>query len=211
MESFWLAVAFLVSASILGYLYRQRRQTLRELAALARRKGLTFSPLDLIGLHDRYYDLEIIRQGHNRHAWNVLYGATEAGLLAVFRYRYDIGFGIDQDSRQWWIAVVERSAVGPAWHASPASQAAAEPRPALDNGAQAWLGPFLVRADREETIGLLQRPETSAIFSRLSPDWQAESRGLLLAFAAPAAENDSSPDRLIDAAVEFARAITPAG
>lgn len=202
MQSFWLTVVLLASAPFLAHIYWQRRKNLRELSLIARRKGLNFSPFDLIGLHDRYYNLEMIRQGHNRHAWSVLYGSTEAGLLAVFRYRYDIGFGIDQDSRQWWIAVVEMPDLLPACRAWAATEEAAP-----EDGEQPRPNPLAVRADRSETLERLERPEVRAALGRFPAGWQLEMRGKLLAIAAPVTEKGATPEQLIDEAATLAETV----
>lgn len=135
MHPIWPVLALVVIVLVVGRGYWRRRKQARALIRLARSKGLTFSPVDLIGLHERYYNLEMIRQGHNRQAWNVVYGSTDAGLLAMFRYSFDAGFGVHRSSRHYWIAVIESPQSAGNWQVK-----GTEPSKLLHNthGSKGW-------------------------------------------------------------------------
>jgi hypothetical protein len=110
--------ALIATLTAIRTVWLRRAETLR-LRRLAREHRLNFSRVDLIGLHDRYHNLSLIRQGHSRRVWNVLYGAHAAGLLAVFRYRYDLGFAANRQTRHLWIAVIETEGDNGRWWAIP--------------------------------------------------------------------------------------------
>ncbi|MBP7936304.1 MAG: hypothetical protein KA354_16820 [Phycisphaerae bacterium] len=99
-----------------------RRRQIGSVRSLSREWHLNYSAEDLIGLHERYYDLNLIRQGHRRQVSHILHGVTPEGLVSLFCYRYDLGFGVNQTGRQWWMAVVETPKARSAWIACPADR-----------------------------------------------------------------------------------------
>ena len=143
----WLLGAVLISLPFVGRTYLDRRRQTRELLKLARRHNLKFSPADLIGLYDRYWNLALIRRGHNRHAWNVLYGSTEAGLVAIFRFSYELGFGLNRSARSWWVAVLESPQPFKSWQAEPAVEGEKSAAPAEGGLPGLPIEPVLVRAN----------------------------------------------------------------
>lgn len=194
MHWIWLALMLAVAGPVAGRIYWLRRRRRYELALLARRRGLTFAPFDLIGLPERYCNLALIRQGHNRHAWDVLYGSTPAGLVALFRYSYALGFGVRQNSRQWWVAVLERSRPFASWQAGPAD--------GQNLGTRTFtrqVGSRQVWSDREETLELLGEPTTASALSKVPDLWHVEARGCLLAAVAPFKDDMGTVERLLDA------------
>jgi len=204
MHPFWVVLVLLVAAMTTARVIISRRRQAVGLHGLARRHRLNFSPLDLIGLHDRYYNLDLIRQGHSRHAWNVLYGSTDAGLVAVFRYSCDVGFGVHQESRHWWMVVVETPYLHDPWRAGPAD--AAEPDGGGGGGEnEIALGPFKVRADHAATLARLSDPAVTEWMRQLPPASRWEARGPLLAAAVPVDHDAETPDRLLTTACELAR------
>jgi hypothetical protein len=217
MHPFWLIAAVLVLSPFAGRLYLVRRRQRRELLALARKRNLKFSPVDLIGLHDRYYNLDLIRQGHGRHAWNVLYGSVETGLIAVFRYSYDLGFGVQRTSSQWWMAVLESPTPFANWRAEPAHDAPADTTGSTDAAeatgpaqptSEIRVGPLLLHADRAATLTDLARPPVAAALLAMPEGCHVEAHGPLLALACPADDNLEHPERLIDALTTLAEATT---
>ena len=117
MQSFLLILGITTLAAVAVIMSIARRRESRTLRELAGRQRLNFTAEDLIDLHERYYHLHLIRQGHNRFAWNLLYGTTDEGLVSLFCYRYDLGFGVDLTHRSWWVAVLETSDCHPSWRA----------------------------------------------------------------------------------------------
>ena len=128
MQSFLFILGIATLAAIAAVMSISRRRESRILRELAGRQRLNFTAEDLIDLHERYYRLHLVRQGHNHFAWNLLYGTTDEGLVSLFCYRYDLGFGVDQTHRSWWIAVLETPRCYPSWRA----ERIAEPIPPAD-------------------------------------------------------------------------------
>lgn len=228
MHPVWLIVLGLVLAPPAARMWLKRRQRHARLWQLASERQLKLSTVDTIGLHDRYHNLDLIRRGHNRHAWDVLYGTSEAGHVAAFRYSYDLGFGVQQSSRHWWVAVLESTALFDGWQARPAGPpdgpstvgpstegmsaegACIEEKPFTDEStAGIRLGPFLVRADHWTTLESLASPATKAIFLEMPYWWHLEARGPLLAIAAPAEEPAVEPGALIDGLYKLADRLRP--
>ena len=83
------------------------RRHRRRLATLARQLGLNYHPHDVLNLTGRYHRLTLMREGHDRRAWDVLSGPTRAGALSCFAYQYEVGFGAARAVRRWLIAVLE--------------------------------------------------------------------------------------------------------
>jgi len=200
MHRIWPVLLLVVAAPLVGRIVWRRRRQAHELTRLARRRGLAFAPLDLIGLHERYYDLACIRQGHNRRAFDVLYGSTDAGLVAVFRYRFDLGFGVEQVSKQWWVAVLESPRPLAAWQAWPADEPRLE-RPEHS----ARIGPLAVAADRPSTLDALRQPPLASFLTSVPEDWHFEARTTLAAVVAPFDHDFTVPDRLLASLAEWAR------
>ncbi len=199
MHPIWLLIFLVVVVLLAARLHRQRRRESRALVVLARGRNLKFSATDLIGLHDRYYNLELIRRGHGRHAWNVLYGSTDAGLIAVFRYSYDLGFGVNQTTRHGWVAVLENATPFENWRAEPALSTPADPD-------ATHVGPLHVWAEHADTLARLSAPRVAAILLSIPEHWSLEARATLLAIAAPLADA-AGPERLLDTLMELADAL----
>ncbi|MHC4236182.1 MAG: hypothetical protein ACYSUQ_13785 [Planctomycetota bacterium] len=84
-----------------------KRRHRRRLANLARSLGLNYNPHDALNLPQRYHGLTLMREGHDRRAWDVLSGPARAGALSCYAYRYETGFGVARALRRWVIAVLE--------------------------------------------------------------------------------------------------------
>lgn len=194
MHPIWLLLVLAVAVPLAARAYRRRRGQKRELEKLARARGLTFSPLDLIGLHERYYSLELIRRGHNRCASDLLCGSIDAGLVAVFRYSYDVGFGVEQSTRRCWIAVLESAKPLAPWRATPASDRGTEP-----GGESTRVGPFRVRTARGGDFDRLGSLGLWTALAEMPDFWHFESQGTLLAIAAPQEEDLHLPAQLLNA------------
>ena len=202
MRQFWLILGLLILAGVAGRAVVSRRRQLRALRRLARERRLNFSPEDLIDVRDRYHNLELIRQGHSRHACNVLHGPTDAGLLTVFSYSYDLGFGPRRASAYWWLAVVETAGVHEHWRAGPANSAPPQDETQIDR--------FNIRADHEETLQKLIDAGIERVFQASPADCHWEVRGPLVAVAAPFGSVPEVPRQLLTTACDLARILAPA-
>ncbi len=194
-----LGLAVLMTVTALTFTARRRER--RELRALAARCRLNFTPDDLIDLHERYYRLSIIRRGHSRFAWNLLYGSTEEGLVSIFCYRCNLGFGVNQTDRSWWLAVVETSAPHAAWQAERQSSV----DPFRSEKHERSEGPLVVRADEESTLERLPMSELRRLFEAFPLVEHAEVRRQLVCVAGPRGGDIESPQRLLEAARALAR------
>lgn len=208
MHPFWLVLVLLIVAVVTGRAVVSRRRLIKELSALARRRRLNFSPFDLIGIHDRYYNLDLIRQGHSRYAWNVLYGSTDAGLVAVFRYSYDVGFGVYQGSRHWWMAVVETPYLHDPWRAELGGTGEREGDSHSDAN-EAALGSFRLRTAHAATLERLRDTAVTGSLDAAPVNTRWEARGPLLVAAVPVDRDPQTPDRLLTAVCELARRLKP--
>jgi len=192
-----LAVLIVVAAAT----FTARRRERRELRALAARRRLNFTPDDLIDLHERYYRLSIIRRGHSRFAWNLLYGSTEEGLVSIFNYRCDLGFGVNQTDRSWWLAIVETGAAHAAWQAERQSFV----DPFRSEKHERTEGPLVIRADEESTLDRLPMSELRRLFEDFPLLEHAEVRRQLVCAAAPRRGDTETPERLLEAVRALAR------
>jgi len=198
MPSLWLLLATLLIAGAVGRIVAHRRRQLRTLRDLARRHRLNFSPEDLIGLHERYQNLDLIRRGHNRHAWNVVYGSAEPGLIALFGYSYDLGFGANRTAHQYWIVVIETPRAHHHWQAFSGESAC---RPV---GEPRRIGPFDVWADHPATLSELLDAGLESTFHKAPANYRWEARGTLLAVATPMQPDPQTPEQLLTTACELA-------
>ena len=200
MQSFsWFVVGLVMLTVVtLRALFARRRQN-RRLRELARSRRLNFTPEDLIGVPERFYALRLIRRGHRRHAWNLLYGTPDAGLISLFCYRYDLGFGIHQSCRQCWIAVVETPHDHDCWHALPACDSQA------NNHHTSEIAGFTIHADARDTIDELRDAGLEAVLKNATPTDQFETHHQLVAAAAPYNRDIETPARLLDTTIQLAR------
>ena len=197
MPSVWLVLATLVIAGAVGRIVAHRRRQLGMLRDLARRHRLNFSPEDLIGLHERYQNLDLIRRGHNRHVWNVVYGSGDPGLIALFGYSCDLGFGANRTAHQYWIVVIETPRVHHHWRALTAESAGL-------SGEHRRIGPFDVWADHPAAISELLDAGLESTFQKAPASYCWEARGTLLAVATPMQPDPQTPEQLLTTACELA-------
>ena len=163
---------------------------LRRMASLY---GLSFSREDIIGIHDRFYSLNLIRQGHNRDAWNLLYGTTNTGLIAIFCYRYEIGLGVQRDQRRWWVGVLQSSQHRENWQARPKTT---NTEPA-ENDHNIEIMRFRLTTDDDAAIEKLRQNGIEAVLKQANPADHIEVRDDLIAVATPATGQTESPQRLL--------------
>lgn len=86
---------------------RRQRRFRRNMARLARRLKLHYTPEDRLDLPARFAELRLMRRGHNRRTGHVMTGATPCGCITCFRLAYEIGSGGCRDVRQWMVALLE--------------------------------------------------------------------------------------------------------
>jgi len=206
-------------AGLAGRIALARYRQVRALGDLARTEHLTFSSEDVVGLHARYHNLDLIRQGPSRHACNLLYGPTEAGPVTLFSYSYDLGFGVHQTNRQWWFAVLETGVPHDHWRAFPEEKEAPEKKSmdlyvgahwSTPGGRFGRLDRFRIDADHEDTHKRLTDAGIECLFRAVPGDYHWEVRGPLLAVAAPFDSDPQTPIRLLAAARELARILEAA-
>jgi hypothetical protein len=96
--SVFVLFAVVVVAIVIGnwYLTNQRR---KSLLAWAQAHGLAFEAERRYDLESRYPDLECLRRGSNRYAYNTLAGAWKAHRFTGFDYHYET-YGTDSKGRR---------------------------------------------------------------------------------------------------------------
>jgi len=204
MDTFWLSLGCLVIAAAACRVIVTHARRRRALRGLAREERLNFSPEDLIGIHERYYNLEMIRQGHSRHTWNVLYSPTADGLATVFCYHYEVGFDVRCTAQRWWFAVMETpDAYHPHWQAEPADSSGAGASGAID-GFRLW-------SDHAATRERLIEAGIERVFAAAPAECRWEARGPLVAVAVPFDPDPRTPRRLLTTARELTRLLAAAG
>ncbi|MCP4251328.1 MAG: hypothetical protein GY778_30195 [bacterium] len=102
-----LALTGATVAAFFGAAWHRRRRRRRELAELGRSLEFNYHPHDVLNLPQRYHHLTLMREGHDRRAWDLLCGSTSVGALTCFAYRYEVGFGAGREIRCWLIVVLE--------------------------------------------------------------------------------------------------------
>lgn len=206
LQSGWFVWAALLILPFACRAYLKRRREYRGLSTIARRLNLKFSPVDLIGLHERYNNLRLIRQGHSRHAFDVLYGSVEQGLIAIFRYNYDTGFGGHQLGQSRWVAVLESSREFGIWQAEPVLQplSQAESLTAGESTANrdmpgGWVieGSYRIQAAHAATLRNLQAAQMREAIQSLPANGGVEACGPLLAVVVPLAADRSETDPVV--------------
>lgn len=174
-QSLWLLLGLALVLLVLCALARRRRAA-RALRDLARTHRLNYAPDDLIGVHERYCSLELIRQGHSRTASDLLYGVTEAGLLTVFRYTFELGFGAQRSGETRWMAVLETPELHDPWHAVPAAK---------DDPPGTLVGRYRICAEHARTLEAVRGSHLPGALDDLPNGARVEARGHLLAVAIP--------------------------
>lgn len=204
MQSFWFIVGLFVLtlAALRAWLLRHRLN--RRLRELASERRLNFTPDDLVGVHERFQNLSLIRQGHRRRAWNLLYGTTDVGFIALFCYRYDLGFGTRQSSKQCWIAVVETPYDHPCWLAHRTAD-----QSLIDNRPTTEMSEFTIHADSESTIDMLREICLDGILQTAELADRLEAHQRAIAVAGALSRDLETPTRLLDTALKLARLMQP--
>ena len=90
---FFIIVAVLIIVSLKAA--AKRRQ---ELFALAYQLGLTFNHDDPFDIPNLYDNFSCISKGHNRNAYNVLYGRIDNYDVKIFDFRYKTGSGKNEST-----------------------------------------------------------------------------------------------------------------
>lgn len=205
MPPFLFTLGLILVGSATVYAVLARRRQVGSVRSLTRDLRLNYSAEDLIGLHERYYALNLIRQGHHRQVSHILYGVIEEGLVSLFCYRYDIGFGVSQAGRQWWMAVVETQQPRAAWMAYPNGGKAdlGAPYPHVRNVAG-----FTVCAETTDDPGSTGPADIEAVLRDAPPDGRIEVRQRLVAVALPFKPDGETPRQVLTVVRRLARRMT---
>ena len=109
-----IAGILLVVAIGVGQWYAGERRR-RQLEEWGRATGLTFSPEKAYGLDERYPDLDCLRSGSNRYAYNTLAGDIKGRRCLAFDYHYEThttnAKGQTQTQHHYFSALILNSAV----------------------------------------------------------------------------------------------------
>lgn len=204
MPLFWLIAGFvmLMLAALRAWIIRHRQS--RRLRELAHSRRFNFTPEDLIGVHERFHNLRLIRQGHRRRAWNLLYGTTDVGLVTLFCYRYDLGFGIRQIHRQCWLAVIETPHDHACWHASSSAVGSAP-----DGCHTTELADFTIHTDACDTIDQLRHTDLETMLQNTISVDRLEIHHGLVAAATPYSRDIETPMHLLDTVIQLTRLLPP--
>lgn len=207
MQTYWFTLGVVLLMALTGRAAAIRwRQTL-AFRKLAKDYHLHYSPEDFIDLHDRYYPLTIIRQGHNRHISNVLHGVHDEGLVSLFSYRFDCGFAGNQTGYRLWIATVETDVFYPEWLAIPATTVI-QPFQSIRSTTKVC-SDFTIISDNMESMDSTTRAGLEVILSRIMPQTCVEIRRNLVAMSTPYDGSSTLPGRLLTATIEVARLLRP--
>ncbi|GMU24490.1 MAG: hypothetical protein AMXMBFR13_45640 [Phycisphaerae bacterium] len=190
MSAFWQVIALAVLGGAAAQIILVRRRQRASLRELARRHGLSFSPEDLIDLHERYQSLELIRRGHNRQAHDLLYGTLEEGLVSIFHYSYELGCGARKTTCTWWMVVLETECVRDAWVVGHGANAETV-------GLTLKLDAREIFAERSASRELLSAAQIRETLLASPASWQWEVRGRFLAIAAPGTSGPGELENLL--------------
>lgn len=203
MQTLLLLVGVVVLASATVRLLLMRRREVQALQGLAVANRLNFSREDIIGVHERYQRLEMIRRGHSRCASNVLYGTSPAGLVSVCCYTYELGLGANAQRHGWWIAVVETGRSGGSWRAVRAAEGEAEDSVVKVSG-------FWVAAEEPVALEKVKDEAVAAVLRSSPADLHWEISGPLVAAAVPLHDDVHAAERVLKAAMRMAQALNQA-
>jgi hypothetical protein len=88
---FFVVAAVVAVIWILNHHLKQQRSN--DLAALAKRRGLHFSKEEDYSLPGQYAFLDVLNEGRNRYAFNILQGTLLGRPFQAFDYHYTTGSG----------------------------------------------------------------------------------------------------------------------
>lgn len=196
----WIIAGLLILAAAAIRSLLVRRRHIAALAEFARGRRMTFSPDDLIGVQQRYANLELLQRGHSRHVLDLLYGATDAGLATAFRFTCELGFGSQRLVEDWWLAVLETPQLQETWRAVPASHPLASEYPTP-------VGPLRVQFTHPRAGESLARSALATVLGQAPPDTHIEVRGNLIAVATLGDSSESAAARVLDDALRLARCL----
>lgn len=179
----------------------RRHRHMRALMELAQETNLNFSAEDIVDVPTRYHRLRQIHQGHHRHAWDLVYGTCPQGLIAIFAYCYDRGFGARKNSHAHWMAVMETPVDHGTWLLTPGNTAA-------DATTDAWpiardLPHHRLYARNAATLRKLDAQGLPEKLACLPPDLTAEASQQMLAVTADYVNDVACPRRLLSRLCEL--------
>jgi len=198
MLGFTLGILILAAVAV-GTIVSRRRQT-RKLRQLAQKRRLNYSAEDLIGIHERYQNLELIRRGHIRHASHVLFGSTDVGMVTLFCYTFDLGFGINRSAQQWSMAIIETTGHYDHWRARPVKSG-------QTNEDAKTIDRFSISADHQDTAAQLTDADIEQLLQESPAEYHWEVCGPLVAVAVADDSNPETLDELLNTAIKLAKTL----
>ena len=82
-----IVIALIIAGIVFGMLAAKKRR--EAFAILAQKHGMSFHPEKDYDLAGEFRFLDALRQGSNRHAYNILYGGYKDQYLQVLDYHYE--------------------------------------------------------------------------------------------------------------------------
>jgi hypothetical protein len=202
MRLFWIILAAsLVAAVVIRGFYRRHRQR-KQMHELARRHQLNYAPEDLVGVLERFSGLQLLNTGHSRHISHLVYGSIDGGLITLFRFSCEVGFGVNRSERQWWMVILETAQNFKPWRTMPIEFQQLHKQ-------QAPLGRFQLETEHEDTLAHLRQAGVCKWLEQMPSYFQYEVRGPLLATAAPGREKIRIPERLLESVYQLSQFSMP--
>jgi len=213
-----LITSGLAGIVVAAQIHRQRHFR-RDMARLARRLKLHYTPEDRLDLPARFVELPLMRRGHNRATDHVITGAAPSGSITCFRLAYEIGSGGSREVRQWMLAVLEtdddlpsrvflptgdRKEVIGAWSDVLPEDSAEVP---LNGPVRAWK-----RRDDKAPVAPWSAERTlvelvSPVLENLPAPIGLMVQGSLIAACSPTAGSAQAAEAAIDVVMRFARQV----
>ena len=97
----------LVAIAAVIYSFHARDQRRKALAAWAAGNGLSFTPDKDSGFDDRFSDLDCLKQGSDRYAYNIMQGDWRDRGLTAFDYHYETGSGKNRTSHYFSAVILD--------------------------------------------------------------------------------------------------------
>jgi hypothetical protein len=206
MAPIWIVLGGALLAWGVVRAINQRKHHRRLWRDLAGEHHLRYANPGEIDYLERFGNLALISQGHDRRIGCALVGRVDAGGVTLLEYSYDLGFGVRRSTRHAWVAVIETPQQHPSWTVEPALAVDAVTN---DRQTMRRLGDLLLTADRPGTLADLTRDPLRKLLddlARPASTW-LEVHGPLVAVAAPFEPNPALPGQLLRTARKLARTL----
>lgn len=204
MQTFWSIIGLVLLVAFAGRVVLARHRERKALKPLAVEHHLHYAHEDLIGIQERYQNLSLIRQGHNRHVSHLLYGSSPVGPTTLFCYTYELGFGANSESRQWWMAVVETPRVHRGWRAEPVD-ARMDPAPHIEDDSIQVIDGYRLWLSSRDIASRLTESRVRQLLEKAPTACSWEVQGTLVAVAIPFGLDPQASRRLFETTCGLAR------